>query len=246
MRSRYPDSIAFPHVVKTAMDEQLRHRQFEKMADVFYAAISRGTDFHCNVIDRDYRIVWHNHVPNEARKTGQYCFEFYQKRSARCAECPVAVVFASGESCTLERRRYERLPNGLPRWGEIRAHPIFDPNGLVEFVLTIGFDITGRKSDLARQEKYMLNLERRLRALLEIPSDSAAGLTRKSTPDRLTRRELTVLKLMAEGFSNSEIAGILSLSPHTVKSHTIHIFNKLGVNDRTEAAVAAARLGLID
>lgn len=214
------------------------------MADIFYSAISGGTDFHCNVIDRDFRIVWHNIVPNEARRTGQFCFEFYQKRKERCAECPVATVFDSGKTCTLERERYERLPNGLPRWGEIRAHPIFDPDGKVEFALTIGFDITGRKSDLARQEKYITSLERRLRGLLEIRTGFEHAPPPNITPARLTRRELTVLKLMAEGFSNSEISKILSVSPHTVKSHTIHIFNKLGVNDRTEAAMVAARLGL--
>ena len=61
----------------------------------------------------------------------------------------------------------------------------------------------------------------------------------------LTEREIAVLKLVAEGLTNTEISNSLFISPHTVKSHIIHIFNKLGVNDRTQAAVLATRYGII-
>ncbi|MBW2407624.1 MAG: helix-turn-helix transcriptional regulator, partial [Deltaproteobacteria bacterium] len=56
-----------------------------------------------------------------------------------------------------------------------------------------------------------------------------------------TDSEIQVLRFVAEGATNNEISDILSISPHTVKSHIIHIFNKLGVNDRTQAAVWATR-----
>jgi DNA-binding NarL/FixJ family response regulator len=62
---------------------------------------------------------------------------------------------------------------------------------------------------------------------------------------RLSVRELEVLKLMAEGQSNSEIAAHLYLSHNTVKTHVRGIFNKLGVDHRVQAAVAALRQGLI-
>ena len=61
----------------------------------------------------------------------------------------------------------------------------------------------------------------------------------------LTKRELQVLRLMAQGLTNINISGILSISPHTVKTHVIRIFNKLGVSDRTLAATLATRLNLI-
>jgi DNA-binding NarL/FixJ family response regulator len=64
-------------------------------------------------------------------------------------------------------------------------------------------------------------------------------------PAPLTDRELEVLRLLARGETNAEISCHLGISPHTVKSHVIHIFNKLGVNDRTQAAVWAARHQLI-
>jgi len=57
----------------------------------------------------------------------------------------------------------------------------------------------------------------------------------------LTDRELEVLRLISKGATNNEISQLLSISPHTVKSHIINIFNKVGVNDRTQAAVWAAR-----
>jgi DNA-binding CsgD family transcriptional regulator/ArsR family metal-binding transcriptional regulator len=57
----------------------------------------------------------------------------------------------------------------------------------------------------------------------------------------LTRREVQVLEYITAGATNTEIAENLTISPHTVKSHVVHIFNKLGVNDRTQAAVWATR-----
>ena len=61
----------------------------------------------------------------------------------------------------------------------------------------------------------------------------------------LSVRELEVLKLMAEGQSNSEIAARLHLSHNTIKTHVRGIFNKLGIDHRVQAAVVALRQGLI-
>jgi DNA-binding NarL/FixJ family response regulator len=56
---------------------------------------------------------------------------------------------------------------------------------------------------------------------------------------------MQVLRLIAHGATNPEISQLLKISPHTVKSHVIHIFNKLGINDRTQAAVWAAQHDLL-
>lgn len=63
--------------------------------------------------------------------------------------------------------------------------------------------------------------------------------------DRLTPREREVLVLIARGFSNKRIAGELELSQKTVKTHVGHVLAKLGVSDRTQAAVVAVRAGLL-
>ena len=62
----------------------------------------------------------------------------------------------------------------------------------------------------------------------------------------LSEREITVLKLVAEGKTNKEIANVLDLSEKTVKNHVRNIFHKLQVYDRTQAAILAIRKGLIE
>jgi DNA-binding NarL/FixJ family response regulator len=62
---------------------------------------------------------------------------------------------------------------------------------------------------------------------------------------RLTPRELDVLRLLAQGKTNREIAAALIVSAGTIKVHVEHIIAKLGVSDRTQAAVRALELGLL-
>ena len=61
----------------------------------------------------------------------------------------------------------------------------------------------------------------------------------------LSQREMEVLKLIVEGYSNPEIASQLFLSANTVKTHVRGIMNKLSVDDRVQAAVVALRSGLV-
>jgi two-component system, NarL family, response regulator LiaR len=63
--------------------------------------------------------------------------------------------------------------------------------------------------------------------------------------DRLTPREREVLVLIGRGFSNKRIASELELSEKTVKTHVGHVLAKLGVTDRTQAAVVAVRAGIV-
>jgi DNA-binding NarL/FixJ family response regulator len=60
----------------------------------------------------------------------------------------------------------------------------------------------------------------------------------------LTAREREVLRLLAEGETNPGIANRLIISRATVKAHVEHIIRKMGVSDRTQAAVRAVQLGL--
>jgi two-component system, NarL family, response regulator LiaR len=64
--------------------------------------------------------------------------------------------------------------------------------------------------------------------------------------DRLTPREREVLALIGRGFPNKRIARRLEVSEKTVKTHVGHVLAKLGVTDRTQAAVVAVRAGLVD
>jgi NarL family two-component system response regulator LiaR len=64
-------------------------------------------------------------------------------------------------------------------------------------------------------------------------------------PERLTRRERDVLELIARGQSNKRIAFELGISEKTVKTHVGHLLAKLGVSDRTQAALMAVEEGLV-
>jgi DNA-binding NarL/FixJ family response regulator len=87
------------------------------------------------------------------------------------------------------------------------------------------------------------------------PAVTARGLDRlrlldpqfpsSSLPDPLTPRETEVLRLMASGLSNREIADLLGNSEATVKAHVSTILSKLGVRDRTRAVLKGLELGLI-
>lgn len=62
---------------------------------------------------------------------------------------------------------------------------------------------------------------------------------------QLTRRETEVLRLIAQGMTNKEIAAQLVIAPSTAKRHTVNLYNKLGVANRAEAAVQAHQLGIL-
>lgn len=71
------------------------------------------------------------------------------------------------------------------------------------------------------------------------------GQQSEELAEPLTPREIEVLRLLATGLSNRDIAGILFIGEGTVKTHVEHIIGKLAVSDRVQAAVWAARQGLV-
>jgi DNA-binding NarL/FixJ family response regulator len=83
--------------------------------------------------------------------------------------------------------------------------------------------------------------ERVLRGLEHV----RCGFEALKQPDPLTRREVEILRLMAGGYSNREIADALGSAEGTVKNHASSILSKLGVRDRTRAVLKAVELGYI-
>jgi len=73
----------------------------------------------------------------------------------------------------------------------------------------------------------------------------ARGIRQQQAAPRLSDRERQVLALVAEGLSNPAIGERLHLSEATVKTHLLHVFEKLGVGDRTRAVTRAMELGLL-
>ena len=77
-----------------------------------------------------------------------------------------------------------------------------------------------------------------------LPTNVAIKLAERMSANELTDRELEVLNLMVKGSGTTALAQKLNLSEGTVKFHINNIFQKLGVNDRTQAVVVALRRGL--
>lgn len=84
---------------------------------------------------------------------------------------------------------------------------------------------------------------------VQLSPQAAARLMREvrapESPDSLTERETDVLRLLAQGLSNKEIAQTLTIGEKTVKTHVSNILAKLSVPSRTQAALYAVRIGLV-
>lgn len=84
---------------------------------------------------------------------------------------------------------------------------------------------------------------------VQLSPQAAARLLREvpapDSPEQLTERETDVLRLLAQGMANKEIAAALTIGEKTVKTHVSNILGKLGVVSRTQAALYAARIGLV-
>ena len=76
--------------------------------------------------------------------------------------------------------------------------------------------------------------------------DVAAQLAEHSGQEALTPKEIDVLRLIAAGNANKEIAARLSITEETVKSRVKNILDKLGANDRTHAVTIGAKRGIIE
>jgi DNA-binding NarL/FixJ family response regulator len=83
------------------------------------------------------------------------------------------------------------------------------------------------------------------RLIEEFARIGPAHRARPAAFDELTPREVEVLRLLARGMSNAEIAATLVLSDTTVKTHVAHVLGKLGLRDRVQAVVLAYESGLV-
>ena len=123
-----------------------------------------------------------------------------------------------------------------------RALRLAQPEGYVHLFTDLGVPM-GRLLQEAHVRKVMPDY---VDALLSVFDDvSSSAPVQSKLPEPLTSREEDILKMMAAGLTNQEIAEELIISAETVKKHTSHIYRKLGVHSRTEAAVKARELNLL-
>jgi two-component system NarL family response regulator len=79
-----------------------------------------------------------------------------------------------------------------------------------------------------------------------IPAPVSSRMAERIPCSDLTQRELEVVKLLAKGLSNKEIAAALNFTEHAAKSHLKNILSKLGVEDRTKAVITALQRGIVE
>jgi LuxR family maltose regulon positive regulatory protein len=124
-----------------------------------------------------------------------------------------------------------------------RALRLAEPEGYVRLFADLGLPMARLLQEARSREVIPDYVESLLAACGTdlASSDSRAG----ALPEPLSQREQEVLRLIAAGFTNREIAESLVISSETVKKHTGSIFGKLGVGNRTEAAARARELGML-
>jgi len=142
--------------------------------------------------------------------------------------------------------------------GAIEAIKVDNPSANILVLTTYDSDIDILRAIEAGATGYLLKdtpreeLFRAIRAAaagesILAPAVAARLMTRMRAPaeENLSAREIEVLQLVAKGKSNKEVAKALHISTATVKTHLIHIYNKLGVDDRTAAVTTAIEKGII-
>jgi DNA-binding NarL/FixJ family response regulator len=150
-----------------------------------------------------------------------------------------------------------RMP-GLDGVGAIKAIKAQQPSSRIIVLTTYDSDADILRAIEAGATGYLLKdapreeLFRAIRAAARgdsvlAPAVAARLITRMRAPaeENLIAREIEVLQLVAKGASNKEISKSLHISTATVKTHLIHIYGKLGVDDRIAAVTTALEKGII-
>jgi DNA-binding NarL/FixJ family response regulator len=143
--------------------------------------------------------------------------------------------------------------NGIDAMGAIRAE---FPEARIIVLTTYTGDVQVMRALKAGARAYLLKgllrkeLLETIRAVhagqKRVPPEVAAEIAEHATDDALTSREIDVLRLIAGGNANKEIAAQLSITEETVKGHVKNILAKLSASDRTHAVTIGLKRGIIE
>jgi DNA-binding CsgD family transcriptional regulator/ArsR family metal-binding transcriptional regulator len=162
-----------------------------------------------------------------------------------CKECGFPTCMAFAAALVKGRAPAQACPGLASPISESAEYPVLDSEGNIVDTVSLKISTSKLKYQIHEQREQILMLDASLRTTPRDEKPEESPKRSDANNFGLTDREIEVLKLIAEGYTNNEISGMLFISPHTVKSHMINIFNKLSVNDRTQAAVLATRHNII-
>jgi DNA-binding NarL/FixJ family response regulator len=179
------------------------------------------------------------------------------------ADMKVVAEASTGEEAIEQFRKYRpevtlmdiQMPglNGIEAIREIQDE---FANARIIVLTTYTGDVQAIRALRAGARAYILkgHVHRELLATIRavhagqkrIPAEIAAELAEHATDEELTPREIDILRLIADGNGNKQVADQLSIGEATVKSHMTNILAKLHANDRTHAVAIALRRGIIE
>jgi DNA-binding NarL/FixJ family response regulator len=151
-----------------------------------------------------------------------------------------------------QRRACEELRNALEVQPDLKAIVISDRDDLdlVDAALGEGASAYCKKSanpdDLAAAIRQSFEKSIHLARARPANGSNGAGWNQRNGFSDLTRREVEILRLVAEGYSNSQLAKMLWVTEQTIKFHLSNVYRKLGVSNRTEASRWAQLHGLLN
>lgn len=162
------------------------------------------------------------------------------------------VVIGSDDAPDVLIDRVQRIRDQIPG---LKILVVIDPDhaeGIGEYVRADGISLLSRRADL---EDAIETVRASAAGRVFVATDIAPRILEELSvavkradarwrPGGLTRRELEVLRFVADGLQNRDVASALHISENTVKNHMRNIHEKLGVKTRTEAVVKAAKDGL--
>jgi DNA-binding CsgD family transcriptional regulator/ArsR family metal-binding transcriptional regulator len=161
-----------------------------------------------------------------------------------CKECGYSSCLAFAAAVSSQQIVLHRCLYMIPPISEKAVYTVYDQSEDCEKTITFDIDTTQTLREFEGKNSYIRQLENKI-SKLQQPKKTVSVVLSDDCLNTLTDRETEVLRLVSTGATNNEISKNLNITSHTVKSHILHIFNKLGVNDRTQAAVWAVRKNIV-
>jgi DNA-binding CsgD family transcriptional regulator/ArsR family metal-binding transcriptional regulator len=184
-------------------------------------------------------------IPNHKKFKPSSALDIYRLLpGSNCHICGYNTCMAFAAALSRQYTSIINCPH-IARPMEARViYPLYDQHGNVVETVSFDIDADGMHQTINSKEAIIQDLQSRL-ASFEKDRVTNFDAANSALPTPLTKREIEVLCLIAHGLTNKEISADLQISTHTVKSHIIHIFNKIGVNDRAQTSAWGAKHGVL-